>query len=196
MAGGLGTRMGGVDKGLLTLAGRPLLAHVIERVQPQVAQLAVNANGDPSRFAAFGFEVLPDTVEGFVGPLAGVLTGLRWAASHNLPLLLSVPTDTPFLPADLAAGFIEAIDEEGAEIAIAVSEGRPHPTASLWPVYLADHLETALRGGTRRIKEFMQDYRVIEVAFVTEAIDPFFNVNVPEDLARAEAALREGTGRT
>ncbi len=191
LAGGLGTRMGGADKGLLVLGGRTLLAHVIERISPQVAQLAVNANGDPARFAEYGLPILADTVEGYLGPLAGVLTGLRWAASHNLPLLLSVPTDTPFLPPDLAAGFVEAVDEEGAEIAVAVSEGRSHPTASLWPTYLADDLETALRGGKRRIKEFMQDYRVIEVAFATESIDPFFNVNLPEDLATAEAVLRK-----
>jgi molybdopterin-guanine dinucleotide biosynthesis protein A len=182
--------MGGTDKGLLMLGGRPLLAHVIDRVGPQVAQLAINANGDPARFADYKLPVLPDPIEGYLGPLAGVLAGLRWAASCNRPLLLSVPTDTPFLPPDLAAGMVEAVDQEGAEIAIAVSEGRPHPTTSLWPTYLADDLETALRGGTRRVKEFMQDYRVIEVAFATETIDPFFNVNVPDDLARAEAALR------
>jgi molybdopterin-guanine dinucleotide biosynthesis protein A len=182
--------MGGGDKCLLPLGGRTLLEHVIDRVAPQAAQLALNANGDPLRFAGFGLPVLPDPVEGFLGPLAGVLAGLRWAASHSQPLLLSVPTDTPFLPRDLAAGFVEAVDEEGAEIAVAVSEGRPHPTASLWPTYLADDLETALRGGKRRIKEFMQDYRVIEVAFATEEIDPFFNVNVPADLVRVEAMLR------
>ncbi|MDB5367562.1 MAG: molybdenum cofactor guanylyltransferase [Rhodospirillales bacterium] len=190
LAGGLATRMGGGDKCLLQLGGRTLLEHVIDRVAPQAAQLALNANGDPSRFAGFGLPVVADPVAGFPGPLAGVLAGLRWAASRNQPLLLSVPTDTPFLPLDLAAGFVEAVDQEGAEIAVAVSEGRPHPTASLWPTYLADDLESALHGGKRRIKEFMQDYRVIEVAFATEGIDPFFNVNLPEDLARVEAMLR------
>lgn len=190
LAGGLGTRMGGTDKAMLQLGGRPLLAHVIDRMAPQVEKLAINANGDVARFAAYGLPVIADPMAGFPGPLAGILAGLRWAASCNLPLLVSVPVDTPFLPQDLAAGFVEAVDMAGAEIAVAVSEGRPHPTASLWPVHIADDLETALQGGTRRIKEFMQDYRVIEVAFATEAIDPFFNVNVPDDLARAEAALR------
>jgi molybdenum cofactor guanylyltransferase len=189
LAGGRATRMGGGDKCLRVLGGRTILSHVIERVAPQVAELAINANGDPARFADFGLPVLPDPVEGFVGPLAGVLAGLRWAALHGRPLLLSVPTDTPFLPLDLASGFVEAVDEEGAEIAVAVSEGRTHPVAALWPTYLADDLEAALLRGVRKIEDFTLNYRVIEVAFVNEGIDPFFNVNRPEDLAAAETML-------
>jgi molybdopterin-guanine dinucleotide biosynthesis protein A len=189
LAGGLSRRMGGGDKNLKPLAGRPVLAHVIERVRPQVAALALNANGDPSRFAAYGLPVVPDSIEGFAGPLAGVLAGLDWAAkaAPECRWLLSAPTDAPFLPADLVRRMVEG--GEGAEVVAAASGGRSHPVAALWAASLRAPLRAALDGGTRKVEDFTRGHRVSTVEFSTEPIDPFFNLNRPEDLAEAERLL-------
>jgi len=183
LAGGLARRMGGGDKCLLALRGRPMLAHAIDRLTPQVAALAINANGDPARFAAFGLPVLPDVVEGFAGPLAGVLTGMVWAREQvpEAVWLVTAATDTPFFPADLVERLHAAAAD--AEVVFAASGGRTHPVFGLWRLALLDDLRRALvLEDERKIDRFAGRYRVAEVAFPAEPFDPFFNVNRPEDL--------------
>lgn len=191
LAGGLARRMGGGDKALLTLAGRPLLDHVIERACPQVAELVINANGDPDRFAAYGCPVVADPVDGFVGPLAGVLAGLDWAhdnrpaASH----IATIATDTPFFPEDLVVRLSEAVGY-GADLACAASGGRHHPVFGLWPVSLRNSLRSALIDEEiRKVDVWTARYTLTAVEFSDEPFDPFFNANRPEDLARAEAII-------
>ena len=178
------------DKPLRLLAGRSLLAHVIDRIAPQVEAMAINANGDPARFASFGLEVVADEVSDYPGPLAGVLAGMRWAASRGFSLVLSVPTDTPFLPEDLVARLVEARETASAKIACAASGGRTHPVVGLWPVGLADMLEADLRGGMRKVERWTAQHGAALAGFGIEGGDPFFNVNTPEDLAQAEKMLR------
>jgi molybdopterin-guanine dinucleotide biosynthesis protein A len=189
LAGGLSRRMGGGDKTLKPLGGRPVLAHVIDRVRPQVAALALNANGDPERFAEYGLPVVADTVEGFAGPLAGVLAGLDWAAraAPECRWLLSAPTDAPFLPRDLAERLVGA--GARAEVVVAASGGRSHPVAALWAKSLREPLRAALARGIRKVEDFTRDHRLATVEFPTEPIDPFFNLNRPEDLEEAERLL-------
>ena len=194
LAGGQARRMGGGDKCLRHLANKPILAHVIERIVPQVDGLVLNANGDPARFAAFDLQVLPDVVGDFAGPLAGVLTGMEWAAANrpDCPWIVTIATDTPFLPADLVAAMVEAREREGAELACAVSNGRTHPVFGLWPVALADALRKAMvEEDIRKVDRFTGRYRLAEAAFPTAPIDPFFNTNRPEDLEEAERLLAE-----
>ena len=188
LAGGQSQRMGGGDKSLRLLAGKPILAHVIERAEPQVAALVLNANGDPARFAGFGLPVIADDIAGFAGPLAGVLAGLDWAAAH-LPAathVASFATDAPFLPRDLVAALREGMREGGYQLACAASDGRAHPVFGLWPVSLRDDLRHALVGGLRKVDQWTGRYRLIEVEFPAAPVDPFFNANRPEDLAEAE----------
>lgn len=188
LAGGLSRRMGGGDKTLLDLAGRPLLAHVIARLRPQVGALALNANGAADRFAAFGLPVLADGLPGHPGPLAGVLAGLEWArAAHpGAAHVLTAPGDAPFLPADLLARLEAARAAAGADIAVAASGGRTHPVCALWPVALAGALRHALAGeGMRKVGAWMARFRVAEAAWPAEPADPFVNINRPEDLDAA-----------
>lgn len=191
LAGGLSRRMGGGDKPLLTLGGRPILAHVVERLAPQAAPLIVNANGDPKRFAAFGLTVVADTVPDRPGPLAGILAGLAWAEREGHAAIVSAAGDTPFLPADLVARLAAAAAAADTDIAIAATdEGgalRHHPTFGLWPVARRQRLADALAAGTRRVRDFAQD----EGAAVALFPDPgaFFNINTPADRDAAAAAL-------
>jgi molybdopterin-guanine dinucleotide biosynthesis protein A len=197
LAGGLARRMGGGDKCLRPLGGRPILARVIERAAPQVDALVLNANGDPARFAAFGLPVAADLVEGFAGPLAGVLTGLEWAKAHrpDAGWVASIATDTPFLPRDLVSCLLDAVAAEGAQLACAASGGRNHPVFGLWPVALAGELRQALvEEGMRKIDAWTARYRLAVVEFPIARLDPFFNTNRPEDLAEAELLLAQGTG--
>ena len=189
LAGGLARRMGGGDKPLRPLAGRPLLDHVLDRIRPQVRAIALNANGDPTRFAAWNLPVIPDTTPGNPGPLAGILAGMRWAAGQGAEHLLSVPTDTPFLPHDLATRLDQARHAASVPIACAATNGRTHPVAALWPVALADTLEAALATGMRRIDRWTAEHGVAVATFDATPIDPFFNVNSPEELEEAERML-------
>ncbi len=188
LAGGQSRRMGGGDKNLRQLGGRPILDRVIERLQPQVGRLILNANGDPGRFARTGLTVVPDSVEGFVGPLAGVLAGLDWAAA-NVPAamwVVTAATDAPFLPADLVARLVVAT-EEGAELVCAASHGQPHPVIGLWAVRLREDLRRAVvEEGLRKVDAWTARHRLAMVDFPADPVDPFFNVNTPEDLAAAE----------
>ena len=195
LAGGRATRMGGGDKGLRLLAGRPILDHVIERLRPQLSRLLLNANGDPARFAAYGLPVVGDSPPDFAGPLAGVLAGLEWAAREapDCPLLLSAPTDAPFLPRDLVRRLWAGRESEGADIAMAASGGRTHPVVGLWPVALAPGASPRLVDeGLRKVDIWTARYRVAVVDFPIEAVDPFFNANRPEDLAEAERLVALG----
>jgi molybdenum cofactor guanylyltransferase len=190
LAGGLSRRMGGGDKSLRLLAGRPLLQHVIDRFRPQVDTLVLNANGDPGRFAGFGLPVVPDSVPGFAGPLAGVLAGLDWAAASraDCPFIVSVASDAPFLPEDLVTRFVDEMEASGADLACAASGGQPHPVIGRWPVRLRNALREALISeGIRKVDQWTARYRLVTVSFADRPIDPFFNANRPEDLERAEA---------
>lgn len=196
LAGGLSRRMGGGDKALRPLGGRTLLDHVIDRVRPQVAALVLNANGDAARFAPFGLPVIPDSIPDFAGPLAGILAGLDWTAANrpDCPLIVSVPTDAPFLPRDLVARLLHGLEAGGAELACAASGGQPHPVVGLWAVRLRDDLRAALAGeGVRKVDRWTARYRLATVTFAEEfpGLDPFFNANRPDDLDRAAALLRQ-----
>jgi len=191
LAGGQSQRMGGGDKNLRLLNGKPMLAHVIERAKPQVDALVLNANGDPQRFAAFGLPIVADSVAGFVGPLAGVLAGLDWAAK-NLPeaeLVASFATDAPFFPRDLVRRLAVALEEGGFDLACAQSNGQAHPVFGLWPVSLREAMREALAGGLRKVDRWTARYKLVEVEFSAEPVDPFFNANRPEDLAEAERLI-------
>lgn len=195
LAGGQARRMGGGDKSLRPLAGKPILAHIIDGIRPQAGPLLLNANGDPDRFATFGLPVASDVVEGFAGPLAGILTGLEWVVANapECSHVVSLPTDAPFAPADLVARLAAAIEEEGADIGCARSGGRTHPVVGLWPVALAGALREALVDrDIRKIDRWTAEYRVAYADWPAEPVDPFFNVNRPEDLAAAEALLAGG----
>jgi molybdopterin-guanine dinucleotide biosynthesis protein A len=198
LAGGQSRRMGGGDKALRVLDGRPLLQRVVDRMRPQVAALVLNANGDPARFAGFGMPVVADSIPDFAGPLAGILAGLDWAAAHrpDCPVIASVATDAPFLPENLVSNLHEGMEAEGAELACAASAGQPHPVIGLWPVRLRDDLRHALvEEGVRKVDVWTGRYRLATVSFPElslgdgVAIDPFFNANRPEDFARAAALL-------
>jgi molybdopterin-guanine dinucleotide biosynthesis protein A len=192
LAGGLALRLGGGDKGLLPLDGRTILDHVIERLGPQVAALALNANGDPARFARFGLTVLPDTLPGHPGPLAGVLAGLDWAAERGDEAIVTAAADTPFLPEDLVPRLLLAAETAGAPIALAATPDGRHPTFGLWPVALRHDLREALAKGTRKVTDWADRHGAATARFPDTPYDPFFNVNTPEDLARARALAGGG----
>jgi molybdopterin-guanine dinucleotide biosynthesis protein A len=203
LAGGLATRMGGGDKGLLNIGGHSLLSRVIDRLSPQVAGLALNANGDPERFADLGLPVVADSIEGFAGPLAGVLAGLDWAATQGAEAIVTAAADTPFFPTDLVDRLVAASAGQAHPLVLATtprtgdelkSGGRSrvnrHPTFGLWPVALRDDLRAALKDGLRKVVLWTDAHEGREALFDASPFDPFFNVNTPEDLARAESLLR------
>lgn len=187
LAGGRATRMGGGDKALRPLGGQPVLAHVIARLAPQVQALALSANGDPARFAAFGLPVLADPLPGFPGPLAGVLAGLDWAAGRGESALVSVAGDTPFLPPDLVAR-LQAAGPVALAASPAGGQMRRHPTVALWPVALREALRAALARGEHKVGRFLAEHGARAAEFAAPP-DPFFNINTPEDLARAQSLL-------
>lgn len=196
LAGGRATRLGGRDKALERVAGRCMLAHVIERLAPQVSGLAVSANGDPARFATFGLPVLADSAAGhhvaeFQGPLAGILAALDWAAGQGAEAVVTAACDTPFLPRDLVARLVGAVASGPAVAASRDSGGelRRHPTCGLWPVALRKNLRVALLGGTRKAGAWAARHGAGVAVFDSRFLDPFFNVNTPEDLLAAEAML-------
>ncbi|MGP9819316.1 molybdenum cofactor guanylyltransferase MobA [Salinarimonas sp. NSM] len=195
LAGGLARRMGGGDKPLRTIGGRTILDRAIERLAPQCDGLVLNANGDPARFAQTGLTVVADTVEGFAGPLAGVLAGLDWAA-ENRPEIAYVATlaaDTPFVPHDFAARLHAARAAAGTPLACPESGGRTHPTNALWRVDLREDLRHALVvEDMRKIDRWTARHGIAHAAWPVEPLDPFFNANTPEDIAEAERLLAGG----
>jgi len=194
LAGGLATRMGGGDKSLLMLHGRPILRTVTDRLAPQVGAIILNANGDPDRFSEYKLPVVADSKDGFLGPLAGVLAAMDMAARDGFDWVASVAADTPFFPIDLVSQLRQAATRESAPVALAASYDKAagrmmrHPTFGLWHVALRDALDQALEDGVRKIVRWTDAVGGIEVPFETgEGFpDPFFNVNTPDELRAAE----------
>jgi molybdopterin-guanine dinucleotide biosynthesis protein A len=186
LAGGQGRRMGGVDKGLQPLRGKPMAQWVIERLAPQVDEIVVNANQNLEAYAAFGYPVLRDDVAGFAGPLAGLQAGLRAA---QRALAVTVPCDSPFLPADLVARLRAALEAKGADLAVAKTGDQAHPVFALVRRAVLPHLEGFLAAGGRKIDAWYATLQVVEVAFDDEA-DAFRNINTREELAGFEAKQR------
>jgi molybdenum cofactor guanylyltransferase len=192
LAGGQSRRMGGGDKCLRDLAGKTLLARLIERAAPQVGPVMLNANGDPSRFASFGLPVMADVVGDYAGPLAGVLTGLEWAAEHapGCDWVASFACDAPFMPLDLVSRLLAAVQDQKADMACARSSGRDQPVFGLWPVRLAAELRDAVvNEDIRKVDVWTARYKLAHVDFDDGPDDPFFNVNRPDDFAQAETIL-------
>ena len=178
-AGGQGRRMGGVDKGLVELDGRALVAHVIERLAPQVGELVINANQNRDRYAAFGYPVVADVIPDFAGPLAGLHAAMAGATT---PYIVTSPCDSPFLPADLVAGLALALAATPLDLAVARTFDQPHPVFSLVRTDVRPHLEAFLRGGGRKIDAWYATLRVADVRFDDEA-DAFRNINTAAELA-------------
>ena len=189
LAGGLARRMGGGDKARLRIGGRTILERVLARLKPQCAALILNANGDPTRFADTGLDVVPDSVPGFAGPLAGILAGLDWAAAHapEAAWVASVPGDCPFLPRDLVARLHAARDAQRQALACARSGEWRHPVVGLWPVALRADLRRALVDEhLHKIEIWTGRHGVALADWPETPVDPFFNVNTPEDAATAD----------
>src|SRR5689334_10069256 len=198
LAGGLARRMGGGDKPLMRIGGKTILSRVIERMTPQCQRLILNANGDPARFADTGLPVIPDDVPDFAGPLAGILAGLDWAAAHapEVAYVASVPGDCPFLPRDLVARLHQARAAGRQPLACARSGEWRHPVVGVWPVALRGDLRHALtKEDLRKIELWTARHGVALGDWPAAPVDPFFNVNTPEDVAAAErlAAQHPGT---
>ena len=192
LAGGQARRMGGGDKALIRIGGIAILDRVLAAITADCTRIILNANGDSARFAAYGLPVVADGVADFPGPLAGILAGLDWTAENmpNVEWLLSVPGDCPFLPDDLLARLHEARAREGQPLACARSGEWRHPVVGLWPVSLRHDLRDAIvREGLRKIEVWTARHGIAIAEWPDKPIDPFFNVNTPEDAAAAERAL-------
>ena len=181
LAGGMGRRMGGVDKGLVQLAGRPMVEHVLTRLRPQVDDALINANQNLDRYAAFGVPVVADAIGGFAGPLAGLHAGMT--AAHR-DLVVTVPCDSPFLPDDLVARLLAGLVAGDAQLAVARTFDQPHPVFALVRRALLPHLTAFLEGGGRKIDAWYATLPAVEVAFDDEA-DAFRNINTSDELAAA-----------
>jgi molybdopterin-guanine dinucleotide biosynthesis protein A len=189
LAGGLARRMGGGDKARIRIGGTTILERVLARLDPQCSAIILNANGDPGRFADTGLPVVPDSVPGFAGPLAGILAGLDWAARQTPGTsdVVSVPGDCPFLPGDLVSRLLQARSDAAVPLACARSGEWRHPVVGIWPVALRGDLREALiTEGLRKIETWTARHGVATADWPIEPVDPFFNVNTPEDAARAE----------
>lgn len=189
LAGGLARRMGGGDKPMREVGGQTILARVIGRLKPQCDELVLSANGDPTRFAAFGLPVVADAVADYPGPLAGILAALDWAALNRPTAehVCSVSADCPFLPDDLVSRLQRARMAENAQLAVAASDGQTHPTIGLWKVGLRDELREALAvEGIRKIDRWTGRYSLASAQWPVEPVDPFFNANTIDDVDAAE----------
>jgi molybdenum cofactor guanylyltransferase len=185
IAGGHSSRMGAHEKAFLELAGKTILSHVVDRLSPQVDQLVINANGDPSRFSEFGLDVVPDVLKHLTTPLAGIHATLQFAKNIGGDMLVTVPSDIPFLPFDLVARMLES------GLAIASSGGQDHYIVGAWHVGLLDDLVSAIaKDGMFRVKDWAARVSAKKVEWLVEPYDPFFNVNTPEDLLRAQQILK------
>ena len=189
LAGGLARRMGGGDKALIEIGGVAILDRVLERLRPACTGIILNANGDPARFAHYGLPVIPDSVPDFAGPLAGILAGLDWTAAlaPDIAWIVSTPGDCPFLPHDLVPRLHAAREKAGTPLACARSGDWRHPVVGLWPVALREDLRHALiEEGLRKIEVWTARHGVAIAEWPAKPLDPFFNVNTPEDAAEAE----------
>jgi molybdopterin-guanine dinucleotide biosynthesis protein A len=188
LAGGLARRMGGGDKALIRIGSETILQRALARLTPQVDGVVLNANGDPARFAAYGLPIVADSVPDFAGPLAGILAGLDWVAANRTDIewVVSVPGDCPFLPRDLVARLHAACSAENKPLACAHSGDWRHPVVALWQVALREDLRHAVTvEDLRKIEVWTARHGVALADWPTEPVDPFFNVNTPEDVARA-----------
>jgi len=189
LSGGKATRMGGGDKCLLPFGDGTLLDHVLDRLSPQAGEIALNANGDAARFASYGLTVVADCLDGFLGPLAGVHAGLEWAAKFGADRIVTVAGDTPFFPDDLVKRLNDmTMDQKHPLVLARTSDGR-HPTFGIWPVALRDNLRQSLVAGLRKVVQWT-DQHDGRTALFEDANDPFFNVNTPDDLRRAQGRLK------
>jgi molybdopterin-guanine dinucleotide biosynthesis protein A len=197
LAGGLARRMGGGDKPLTRIGGVTILSRVLERLKPQCTRVVLNANGNPARFADTGLPVIADDVPDFAGPLAGILAGLDWAAAHasEVAYVASVPGDCPFLPRDLVARLHQARAAAGQPLACARSGEWRHPVVGVWPVALRADLRHALtQEDLRKIELWTARHGVALADWPAAPVDPFFNVNTPEDAAAAERLAAQHPG--
>jgi molybdenum cofactor guanylyltransferase len=197
LAGGLARRMGGGDKARIEIGGETILTRVLARLTPQCKAVILNANGDPARFADTGLPVVPDSVPDFAGPLAGILAALDWAAAHapDIADVVSVPGDCPFPPRDLVAKLAAARRAQGKPLACARSGDWRHPVAALWPVKLRDDLRHALVDESlHKIEIWTARHGVALADWPTTPVDPFFNVNTPEDAAAADRIASQYAG--
>jgi molybdopterin-guanine dinucleotide biosynthesis protein A len=188
LAGGLARRMGGGDKGMIRIGGQTILERALERLAPQCSSIIINANGDPSRFGFTELPVVSDDIPDFAGPLAGILAGLDWAAANapDTEYIASAPGDCPFLPRDLVERLEEARTKEEKPLACAKSGDWRHPVVGLWPVSLRDDLRHALmEEKLHKIEVWTARHGVAIAEWPDRPIDPFFNVNTPDDAARA-----------
>ena len=196
LAGGQARRMGGGDKCLLELGEQPVLSHIIGRLKGQAGRIALNANGNPARFARYGLPVVADEIGGFAGPLAGVLAAMRWAHATGAEHVVTVAGDTPFFPVDLVKRLVEAAHSENRPIALAASLDaqnvvRRQPVFGLWPVGLEGDLETALKDGMRKVVAWTDRHGAAAAHFKASPYDPFFNINTADDLDTALGMLPE-----
>lgn len=197
LAGGLARRMGGGDKAFLKIGGQTILERALSRFQPQCTGIVLNANGDPKRFSDYPFPVVADDIPDFAGPLAGILAGLDWAAEHkpDIEWIASVPGDCPFVPRDLVARLHTARNAENQKLACAKSGEWRHPVVGIWPLSLRADLRHALmEEGLHKIEVWTRRHGVAIAEWPDKPVDPFFNVNTPEDLAKAEVLVRENAG--
>ena len=200
LAGGLSRRMGGGDKGLLMLGETSIIERVIDKILPQVGSLAININGDSSRFPDYKLPIIPDSIKGYLGPLSGILAGMEWAFKNGNRYIATVASDTPFLPDDLIKRLHAMVKSKNLNIGIAASRILSgddvfiHPTFGIWEVALKDDLRDALANDTRKImfwaKKFKLDYYYFETS--DKLSDPFFNINTPDDLEEAKYRLKKG----
>jgi molybdopterin-guanine dinucleotide biosynthesis protein A len=189
LAGGLARRMGGGDKALIEIGGKTILSRVLATLKPQCDAIILNANGDTTRFAAYGLPVVSDDIPDFAGPLAGILAGLDWMAAHrpDLQWMVSVPGDCPFLPGDLVARLHDARERAGTQLACAKSGDWRHPVVGLWNVALRDDLRRAIIDeDLHKIEIWTARHGIALAEWLDRPVDPFFNVNTPEDRARAD----------
>jgi molybdopterin-guanine dinucleotide biosynthesis protein A len=192
LAGGQARRMGGADKAFLKLGGETLIARAIARARPQADELMINANGDLKRFDGLGYEVIADRIGGFLGPLAGILSGFEWMRANrpNARWLASFACDCPFFPADMVKRLVAEAQVRDVPIAIAASGERHHPVFAVWSASLPVTSESVLHGeGLRKMDDFVARFPNTRVVFPSAPVDPFFNINAPDDLVRAEKIL-------
>jgi molybdopterin-guanine dinucleotide biosynthesis protein A len=189
LAGGQGRRMGGVDKGLTLLRGRPMVAWVLERLAPQVGELLINANQNLDRYQGFGYPVVSDEIAGFAGPLAGLHAGMKTAHGS---FVLMVPCDSPFLPTDLAQRLFDALDADHADLSVAKSGAQPYPVFALARTSLRPHLAAFLEGGGRTVYAWYDSLKIIEVAFDDQE-HAFTNINTTDELKAIEFSVSSET---
>jgi len=199
LSGGLSRRMNNQDKGFIQLAHKPLFEHVLERLSPQCDSIIISSNKESQQLSSYDLPIIKDSLEGLLGPLAGLLACMQWVRKHQpgVQWIASVPVDTPFIPQNLVSTLYQSMLENTADIACATSNGRTHPVIALWPIRLLDDLEAALsKENIRKIDLWTSRYKVSLPDFSDSLLDPFYNINCHEDLVHAEALLRKPNENT